>query len=181
MTRCPCPTEHAEQVALMQWARIQAKRYPGLDLLHAIPNGGARNAITGAKLKAEGVKPGVPDLHLPVPLHGRPGLYLELKRKAGSAVTPAQREWHAALAAQGYAVVVCRGARDAIEAIEAYYRDGCATRHAAIATEAGQGSTKGTRGTQRSARMASASEKAVFARKKAMCESAQEEGAECPR
>lgn len=181
MTRCPIPTEHAEQVALMQWAKLQSKRYPGLELLHAIPNGGARNAVTGAKLKAEGVKPGVPDLHLPVPLHGRPGLYLELKRKAGSAVTPAQREWHAALAAQGYAVVVCRGARDAMDAIEAYYRDGCKCHMSEFEAETGAGSTKGTRGTQRSARKAIASENAVSARNKTVCEFAQKERRECPR
>lgn len=163
-----CPTEHAEQVALMQWARFNARRFPGLELLHAIPNGGARNAITGAKLKAEGVKPGVPDLCLPVPLHGRPGLYLELKRTAGSAITPAQREWHAALAAQGYAVVVCRGARDAMDAIEAYYRDGCKCHMLEFGPETGPESTKGTRGT----RKANASEKAISVRNKTVCESA---------
>lgn len=171
-----CPTEHAEQVALVQWAKLHTRRLPGLELLHAIPNGGARNAITGAKLKAEGVKPGVPDLHLPVPLHGRPGLYLELKRKAGSAVTPAQREWHAALIAQGYAVVVCRGARDAMDAIEAYYRDGCKCHMPEFGAEAGLESTESTRGTQRAARKANASEKAVSVRNKAVCESAQVEG-----
>lgn len=64
------------QVALFQWARLQECVRPALGLLHAIPNGGARPAIVGkdgrrfsvsaARMKAEGVKAGVPDVCLPV-------------------------------------------------------------------------------------------------------------------
>ena len=38
---------------------------PACRWLHAIPNGGNRSAVTGARLKAEGVKRGIPDLFLP--------------------------------------------------------------------------------------------------------------------
>lgn len=36
-------------------------------LLFAIPDGGRRDAVTGAHLKAEGVRAGVPDMFLAVP------------------------------------------------------------------------------------------------------------------
>lgn len=61
---------------------------PELARLFAIPNGGQRDKITAGKLKAEGVKPGVPDIFLPVPRHVWAGLFVEMKRpkttKAGA-------------------------------------------------------------------------------------------------
>lgn len=54
------PTEHQEQVALFQWLEIAAKRDDRLSMAFAIPNGGARHPVVAAKLKAEGVKSGVP-------------------------------------------------------------------------------------------------------------------------
>ena len=53
----------------------------------AVPNGGARDAKTGKKLKAEGVKPGVPDIALVI--NGAPH-FLELKTERGY-LTRAQR------------------------------------------------------------------------------------------
>lgn len=66
-------TEHGEQAALFMWAQANFGNDPRLRLLFAIPNGGARGddqrarMIRGANMKAEGVKPGVPDVCLPVP------------------------------------------------------------------------------------------------------------------
>ena len=54
------PTESQIQKACVKWFDAQ---YPELYYnLWAVPNGGARNAVTGANLKAEGVRPGVSDL-----------------------------------------------------------------------------------------------------------------------
>lgn len=114
------PSEHAEQAALVRWAALQARTTPELALLLAIPNGGARNAITGARLKREGVRPGVPDLFLPVARGGRHGLFLELKRRRGGSVSADQRAWLRDLAGQGYHVAVCRGWDEAREAIAQY-------------------------------------------------------------
>ena len=50
--------EHREQAALFEWARYAGGRYPELALLFAVPNGGRRDAVTGARLKSEGVKAG---------------------------------------------------------------------------------------------------------------------------
>lgn len=94
--------EHKEQVALCKWLDARKVRY------FAIPNGGARDAVTGARLKAEGVKPGVPDLFIP-----EMRLFIEMKRRDGGATTKAQREWAEYLRSVGYRVEVCHGWDDA--------------------------------------------------------------------
>jgi hypothetical protein len=114
--------EHAEQAALMAWARLQVHRLPGLALLFAIPNGGRRDAVTGARLKAEGVKAGVPDLFLPMARHGFHGLFIELKALGGSP-TPEQRGWIARLRQAGYAAEVCRGWEAAASTLTRYLEE----------------------------------------------------------
>lgn len=58
-------SEHALQASCVDWFRYQYADQSAL--LFAIPNGGARNAITGAFLKKEGVVAGVADLFYAVP------------------------------------------------------------------------------------------------------------------
>lgn len=115
-------TEHQEQVVLMDICNLHERRYPGLELIHAIPNGGHRHIAVAAKLKAEGVKAGVPDLFLPVPKGGYHGLYVELKAKGG-AVSDSQRTMLGALSRQGYACIVAYGWDEAWFEIERYMRD----------------------------------------------------------
>lgn len=103
-------TEHDHQVTLMKWAALQTKTLPELALLFAVPNGGHRHPATGAKLKAEGVKPGVPDLWLPVPRNLFHGLVIELKTELKSSKVSAVQDWWLnALSNQGYKAVVCKG------------------------------------------------------------------------
>lgn len=116
----PIPTESAEQQLLFQWARMQSGKYPELTLLYHIPNEGKRSHKTGARMKAEGLKTGVPDICLPVARGGHHGLYIELKRVKNSRVTVAQMAWIEALTRQGYVAAVCRGADEAIELITRY-------------------------------------------------------------
>lgn len=111
--------EDLEQEALFEWAQMYAHRYPELALMYHIPNGGKRDRITAAKLKRQGVKPGVPDICLPVPRCGFHGLYIELKDRGGRA-SSAQEEWILALEAQGYRAVICVGWREASDEIHAY-------------------------------------------------------------
>ena len=117
--RTPRLGEHAEQAALFRWAEFARSRLPELVLLHAIPNGGHRHKATAARLKAEGVKRGVPDLCLPVARNGAHGLYIELKSERGKP-TPEQLGWIRALRRQGYAAEVCRGWESARSMIEHY-------------------------------------------------------------
>lgn len=109
------PTEHQEQVNLIKWFDLQ---YPELrGRLAACPNGGQRNVIVAAKLKAEGVRPGYPDLNLLVPRHKFSGLFIELKRKKGGNLTAEQADWLEFLNRQGFMAVICKGfdaARDTI-------------------------------------------------------------------
>lgn len=113
------PTEHGEQVAVMEWAETRAASYPELWLLYAIPNGGQRAKGVAAKLKAEGVKAGVPDLCLPIGKNGYHALYIETKNQKGR-VADKQAVWHTALRAAGNQVEVCFGAVAAIRMLEIY-------------------------------------------------------------
>lgn len=112
-------SEHDEQATLFRWALFARPRYPELALLFAIPNGGQRHKAVAARMKAEGVRAGVPDICLPVARAGFHGLYLELKTSAGT-VSNAQREWLRALARQGYRAEVCKGWLAAKAVIEDY-------------------------------------------------------------
>ena len=114
------PTEHAEQQFLFEWAQWNTGRYPELNLLFAIPNGGLRSKATGAMLKTEGTQVGVPYLMLPVMRGGYGALFIEMKRVKGGRVQPEQNWWIEQLQKQGYAAVVCKGAAEAIDVIENY-------------------------------------------------------------
>lgn len=117
-------TESQEQQSLFQWATYHIQRYPDLQWLHHIPNGGKRDAITAAKLKQEGVKAGVPDICLPVPKGKYHGLYIELK--AGKNRTTKNQEiWIKALRANGYCAEVCYGFEAAQRVILDYLKWGC--------------------------------------------------------
>lgn len=145
MKRPTEPTEHAEQAHVIQWAELNAGKWPCLRLLHAIPNGaffggemkqlkGGKKvpvaAIRARKLKAEGLREGVPDLCLPVPsgpMHamGGPehlGLYIEMKRRTQGRASAMQKWWHQCLTAQGYRVALCHGAEEAIEVLRQHVR-----------------------------------------------------------
>ena len=73
--------EHIEQVHLILWADRGevADRHPNAAKLFAIPNGGHRNVVVAGKLKAEGVRPGIPDLCFPEARGGYFGLWASLQ------------------------------------------------------------------------------------------------------
>jgi len=97
------------------------RTYPELRWLFAVPNGGARDAKTGARLKAEGVKRGVCDMLL-LSAHGTyHGLAIELKVKGGK-LTPEQSDFLNTHHENGYLAGVCYGADDAIDVIERYVK-----------------------------------------------------------
>ena len=120
----PAPTESAEQQCLFRWAAYQSGRFPELDLLYHVPNGGSRKKAEAGRFRAEGVKAGVPDLCLPVARGGFHGLYIELKRQRGGRASDNQVEWLDALSKQGYQVALCRGWETAAETILKYLQGG---------------------------------------------------------
>lgn len=114
--------EHEHQKALFIWWALESGRR-GIDhrLMWATPNGGFRHIGTARRLKAEGVKAGVPDVFLAIPANGYHGLFLELKIPAKtSRVSEPQREMKCLLEKQGYACRICFGWDAAREAIEEY-------------------------------------------------------------
>ena len=121
--------EHNIQVACVRWFNLQYPQYRGL--LFAVPNGSYRNLVTAAKLKAEGVTPGVADLLLLVPRAFKAndndewyiifGLCIEMKTKRGSQ-SQAQKEWQKKVEEYGYKYAVCRSVEEFIKEIN-YYLD----------------------------------------------------------
>lgn len=87
--------------------------------LHAIPNGGRRDAITGARLKAEGVKPGVCDLDHPVAIGKYLGLVIEVKTKNGR-LTKEQAEYLLFANDEGRAIAICRTSQSIIDTCISY-------------------------------------------------------------
>lgn len=111
--------EGLEQAALLKEIEL---RYPEVyELIFHVPNGGYRTKATAAKLKAQGVKAGIPDLVLPMARGGYFGLYIEFKATVDpAAVSPSQHACIRRLNEQGYLAIVCRGHRDVIEVLRAY-------------------------------------------------------------
>jgi hypothetical protein len=114
------PSEHQEQASVISWWALQHQQYNlPVYSLFAVPNGGARDAITGSRLKAEGVRRGTPDLVLAKPIGVHHGLYIEMKAQDGRE-SPEQQEFGKYLESVGYKFAFCYGAAPAIELIETY-------------------------------------------------------------
>lgn len=122
--KMPVPTEAQEQMTLFSWAAMQSGQYPELNLLYHVPNGGSRHKAEAGRLRAEGVKAGVPDLCLPVARGQYHGLYIELKRQRGGRTSDHQSEWLDALSAQGYKAALCYGWEQAAGTIIEYLTGG---------------------------------------------------------
>lgn len=112
-------SEHVEAVMFMRAVRGAEADWPELRWLAAIPNGGHRAKRTAGQLKAEGVKPGVPDYLMPVRRGEHVGLAIELKTATGRP-SPEQRQWLAHLEAQGWHAVIARGWEQAWDAVRDY-------------------------------------------------------------
>lgn len=109
--------EHREQVALIDWCDVRGWPYSEI---YAIPNGGSRHQVEAARMKAEGVRAGTPDLFLPVARGGFFGLYIEMKAPNRGRVSDAQEERIRRLRAAGYRVCVAWGWDDARELLIEY-------------------------------------------------------------
>lgn len=112
-------TEAQHQANVISWSILHTTEWPELALLYHIPNGGTRDAVEGRHLKQQGVKAGVPDLHLPVARGQYHGLYLEMKTEKGR-TSDAQDWWIERLTAQGNFVEVCHGWESAVRVLEWY-------------------------------------------------------------
>ena len=110
-------SEDQEQALFFEWLSWQKE--PEYQMAFAIPNGGKRHISTALRLKATGVKSGVPDIMLPI-MRGKHGaMFIEMKSVKGR-ISPKQTKWHKDLREQGYKVVVCYSCEDAVEEIKKY-------------------------------------------------------------
>jgi hypothetical protein len=110
--------ETDEQRQLVQWARGQTW---GQFLFH-IPNESVGGYGWMIRNRQMGMRKGVPDLMLPVPMHGYHGLFIEMKAKNGR-LSPEQKNWISALNTFGYLAVVCKGWEEAKKKLEEYMHD----------------------------------------------------------
>lgn len=118
--------EHEQQVVFFNRITTLAlndSRYAmAVKRTFAIPNGGGRSKREAGRLKAEGVKKGVSDIFVSLPVtvvRTRGGLYIEMKSRAGS-VSTEQQEWIEDSMALGYSAVVCYSADEAFSAWKGY-------------------------------------------------------------
>lgn len=107
------PSEDDFQIAVAE--RLDAGLPAGTLWWHT-PNGGKRTKGVAGKLKAMGVKKGVPDvfiLHLGLPY------FIELKQP-GNSPSPEQRDFHATLKSQGVPIAVAKSLADVEAALAAF-------------------------------------------------------------
>lgn len=115
------PLETDEQQRLILW--VDTFHPKEGKLLFAIPNGGSRHPAEAARLKAEGVRPGVLDLFYMEPRGGYHGLFIEMKRskRSMSVISGGQDHFIKRARGKNYAVRVCWGAAQAKEALGWYW------------------------------------------------------------
>ena len=111
--------EENTQIACVRWFNLQYPEYRGL--LYAVPNGGARNKVEAAKLKAEGVVAGVADLILAIPRNGFGCLCIEMKTDKGRQ-SESQKLWQRQTEKHGNKYVVCRDFMEFKTEIENYLK-----------------------------------------------------------
>lgn len=116
-------TESQEQIDLIQWCKRNVDTYPELDCIFHIPNGGKRHIATASRMKLEGVKPGVPDLFLPVSRRGYHGLFIEMKRVEKGVLSKSQKWWAEILTNEGYACVTAKGFHHARRLLKGYIKE----------------------------------------------------------
>ena len=125
-------TEDQEQMRVVEWCRTSDWKRSnaglpeyGLGLIFHISNGGWRSKSEAARLKAMGVKAGVSDLFLPIPVGELHGLWIEMKAPAGETtkagtVSKEQSKWLEMMELSGYGAAVAFGADEAISIIKEY-------------------------------------------------------------
>jgi hypothetical protein len=122
-------SESQMQQALIKWWALKCKEWQIHEsLLMAFPLQGVRTARNGARMKAEGMRRGTPDMFLAVKegtvgnkwiVAAKCGLWIELKTLKGK-VSPEQTLMLGLLADQGFAIAICRSFDEAETVIGRY-------------------------------------------------------------
>ena len=115
-------TEYDIQVAVFEWARWEALKFPCLNYMHSSGNGLKLPIGLAVKAKKSGLLKGVPDICLPYRNNKYSGLYIELKKEGGKA-SPEQLNFIKYLLSQGYYAEVIKGYNPTITLISNYLRN----------------------------------------------------------
>ena len=108
--------EAAEQRILVRWMNAR-----GL-FFFSVPNEAAKDGIATNKLKLMGLSPGAPDIVLVSPCPATEEVIcVEMKKAKGGVVSPEQKAWHAKAKRNGWLVLVCHGAKEAIKKLSLLY------------------------------------------------------------
>lgn len=130
-------SESSHQKALFAWAALSVGKYPQLKWLYHVPNGGLRDVRTASNLKAEGLKAGVPDIHLPYAWDSQQhgvgtyhGCYIELKiekrrKQKNGGLADEQIEWLSYLQGAGYYCRLVYGWEEARDVLISYLEGRC--------------------------------------------------------
>lgn len=113
--------EHDIQAAYFDFISWEINRDSRYDAIYAVPNAGKRSVGALLYYKAEGLRSGVPDVCIPVPVKPYCGAYIEFKRP-GEKQTQKQIEWFIKLTNLGHKCVVCYDATVAYEWTKEYFR-----------------------------------------------------------
>ncbi|MCM1544738.1 MAG: VRR-NUC domain-containing protein [Ruminococcus sp.] len=115
-------TEDEAQKKLFDWLEGTEAAMIHKDLKRSvhIANEGKRTASYGAKLKQMGMRPGFPDIFVPIPTKRHCGLFIELKRAKGGRASKEQQDWIDYLNSKGYCACVCNGVDEAKLAVLRY-------------------------------------------------------------
>lgn len=112
--------EHKEQVEFFQWLRHLYDEEPLVKhLVFAVPNGGLRGKREAMRMRAEGVRRGIPDIACMIPVGQYHGAFFEFKTRNGR-VSPEQKVVAELLRQQGYHVEVAWGLEDLKKKFLAY-------------------------------------------------------------
>lgn len=110
-------SESQLQHSCLQWFRLQ---YPSLvRLMFAVPNGGKRDARTGALMKYEGAIRGVADLILLIPKKGFASLCIEMKTPKGKQ-SEEQEQWQREAEKYRNRYVICRSLEEFMNEVNTY-------------------------------------------------------------
>lgn len=110
----PAKNEHELQKQVVRWCAFK-----GYSRFFAVPNAARRNFRTAGRMRAEGMRAGVPDLVF----YGPRGsvLWVEMKNGNKGELSAAQAEMHADLYHCGHTVIVARTFQEATDAITKFY------------------------------------------------------------
>ena len=118
--RKPRDLEHKLQSACVRWFRLQHPKMK--HNLFSVPNGGKRDAATGAKLKEEGALAGVADLIFLKSNRFYGALLIEMKTDEGKQ-SQHQKEWQQKITNDGYKYVIVRSLDEFKKEINQYLAD----------------------------------------------------------